>query len=138
MEIDGLYNKTFTNLSRSMDLRAAGHRTISSNIANIDTPNYKAFDFVVNEEMKKLEQAPDNIKPVATHPEHISSDANGFNQYNCKVRESSEHSLRNDGNTVDLDREMAEMSKNNLMYNVSAQLLTKKIQQLMSVIQGGR
>ncbi len=138
MEIDGLYNKTFTNLSSSMDLRAANHRMISSNIANIDTPNYKAFDFVVNEEMKKLEQTPNNIKPVTTHPEHISLDDSGFNQYNCKVRESSEHSLRNDGNTVDLDREMAEMSKNNLMYNVSAQLLSKKIQQLMSVIQGGR
>ena len=138
MEIDGLYNKTFTNLSRSMDLRAASHRMISSNIANIDTPNYKAFDFVVNEEMKKLEQAPNNIKPATTHPEHISLYDSGFNQYNCKVKESSEYSLRNDGNTVDLDREMAEMSKNNLMYNVSAQLLSKKIQKLMSVIQGGR
>jgi len=138
MEIDGLYNKTFTDLSRSLDLRADKHRISSSNIANMDTPGYKAFDFVVNEEMKKLEQSPNNIKPVTTHPEHISLYDSGFNQYSCKLRESSGHSLRNDGNTVDLDREMAEMSKNNLMYNISTQLLSKKIQKLMSVIQGGR
>ena len=41
------------------------------------------------------------------------------------------------GNTVDLDREMAGMAENSLMYTLSAQIVAKKFQSLRNVIEGG-
>jgi flagellar basal-body rod protein FlgB len=45
--------------------------------------------------------------------------------------------LRKDGNTVDLDREMAKLSENNLMYNALAQIVSRKFQGLKDAIKGG-
>jgi flagellar basal-body rod protein FlgB len=47
-------------------------------------------------------------------------------------------SLRADGNTVDIDRAMGDLSENTLKYKTSAQLLSSKLKGLRNVIQGGR
>ncbi|MBW1941137.1 MAG: flagellar basal body rod protein FlgB, partial [Deltaproteobacteria bacterium] len=50
MESQGIFNKTFSILEKNLDLRSIKHNLIVSNIANMDTPNYKGFDLIVEEE----------------------------------------------------------------------------------------
>ncbi len=47
-------------------------------------------------------------------------------------------SLRADGNTVDIDRAMADLAENTLKYKTAAQLLSAKLKSLRNVIQGGK
>ncbi len=47
MESQGIYKGTLQLLERAMDLRSTKHNVVMSNIANMDTPNYKAFDVII-------------------------------------------------------------------------------------------
>jgi len=54
------------------------------------------------------------------------------------VNVSAQVTLRGDGNTVDMDREMSALAENQLHYKASTQILSKKFQRLRSIIQGGK
>jgi flagellar basal-body rod protein FlgB len=54
------------------------------------------------------------------------------------VRNGDPNNMRGDGNTVNMEREMANLAENQLMYRASAQIVSKKFQSLKSVIQGGK
>ncbi len=137
MESQGLFDKTFSVLEKSMNLRSQKHNLLVSNIANMDTPNYKAFDILVEEEMRKsLGEA--KITPLnRTQPAHIPltgmADLNGPE---IKPVESPRYNFREDGNTMDIDKTMSGLSENGLMYNASAQMISKKFQLLSNAING--
>ena len=137
MESQGLFDKTFSVLEKSMNLRSQKHNLLVSNIANMDTPNYKAFDILVEEEMRKsLGEA--KITPLnRTQPAHIPlmgmADLNGPE---IKPVESPRYNFREDGNTMDIDKTMSGLSENGLMYNASAQMISMKFQLLSNAING--
>lgn len=141
MGINGIFNQTISLLERSLDLRAIKHKSITSNVANIDTPNYKAFDVMVEEELNRQNRASgtgDAVRMMTTSERHLAlprQDVVRINRHTGTGDNSPV--LRRDGNTVDLDREMASMSENSLMYTLSAQVVAKKFQSLRSVIEGG-
>ena len=51
-----IFDNTITTLENSLNIRARKHELIISNVANHDTPNYKAFDMVIEEEFNKIYQ----------------------------------------------------------------------------------
>jgi flagellar basal-body rod protein FlgB len=113
------------------------HNSIVSNITNMDTPNYKAFDFIVEEELEKAMGARRSFELQKTRAGHLPSRKIRLDNIAPKVVSSSGFAHRADGNSVDIDKEMAKMAENSLMYNTSAQILSKKFQGLKSVIEGG-
>ncbi len=141
MRLDGIFNQTISFLERSLDLRARKHSAIVSNVANIDTPNYKAFDVMVEDELKKLDRstgAGNGVRMETTRAGHIETPRNPIRRTTVRSEDGSgSHVERRDGNTVDLDREMAAMAENSLMYTLSAQIVAKKFQSLRNVIEGG-
>jgi flagellar basal-body rod protein FlgB len=120
-----------------MNLRSQKHSLLVSNIANIDTPNYKAFDIFVEEEMGKTSGESKSMTLSRTQPGHIpfSGTANPGAPEIHPV-ESPRYDFREDGNTVDIDRTMSVLSENGLLYNASAQMISKKFQALSSAING--
>ena len=137
MKTQGMFNQTFALLQRAMDLRSRRHSTIANNVANIDTPHYKAFEVLVEEELSR--QRPNATTPARPlRPGHIPLKPRAGSATPVKLDAASKVSLRQDGNTVDLDREMTKLAENHLMYNTSAQILAKKFQGLKNVIQGGK
>jgi flagellar basal-body rod protein FlgB len=136
MESQGVFNQTFSVLEKSMNLRSQKHNLLVSNIANADTPNYKAFDILVEAEMGKTS---DGAKLLLnqTQPGHIS--VNGTADSNApEIRqvEKPVYDFHTDGNTVDIDKTMSMLSENGLLYTASAQMLTKKFQLLTNAING--
>jgi flagellar basal-body rod protein FlgB len=136
MESQGLFDQTFSVLEKSMNLRSQKHNLLVSNIANLDTPNFKAFDILVEEEMGKI-SGETKLLLNQTQPLHIS--LNGTADSNApEIREVEKprFDFHADGNTVDIDKTMSMLSENGLLYNASAQMISKKFQSLSNVING--
>ena len=141
MGSDGIFNQTISFLERSLDLRSRNHDAVVSNVANIDTPNFKAFDVMVEDELQKMERtsgAGAGVRMETTRAGHMEMQRNPVRLTTARPHDGSAGYLsRRDGNTVDLDREMASMAENSLMYSLSAQIVAKKFQSLRNVIEGG-
>lgn len=114
-------SRTHSLLAKALDYRAIRQDMISSNIANADTPFYRPRDVsfedaltqeknkILNQNNTKLEMAQTNGAHIAFTDEKTSYKPTTF------FRDG--HMARNDGNSVDLDVETTEMSKNSVMFN---------------------
>lgn len=139
MDFSGIFNKTVSTLERSLNIRSRKHEVITSNLANADTPNYKAFDLVFNEEVARGEDRGGTLKLATTDNGHMPDRRQvDLSPKLKKIELPKGISLRGDGNTVDMDREMAKLTENDLMYRASAQILASKFTGLKNAIQGGR
>jgi flagellar basal-body rod protein FlgB len=132
-------NKIFTLLQKTLDFRTQRQDLLASNIANKDTPGYKAEDLVFERSLEKAMYAdvPGPLK--TTNEKHFD----GRNTPPLElVKGQRIHSASPfpdfDGNTVDLDREMAKMAENQLMYNASIRMLTHQFRMLKTAITEGR
>ena len=129
-----LMDRTSRLLSRVMDFRSVRHSVISGNLANAETPGYVMKKIPFEQELQK---AFDNksIKLEKSEPGHISGSEyimeNSYNPYQL-VREYGKP------NELNIDTEMAKMAQNNLMYEASTRLLSKKFELLKAVIDSRR
>lgn len=67
--------------------------------------------------------------------------ANKYDTFQPKVvvsKEGTNETARNDGNNVDMDKEVSSLMKNTLSYNIYTQLLAKKIELVKSAIENSR
>lgn len=129
-------DRTYRLLKRALDASYLRQQAISNNVANINTPNYKADRVVFEEELKKSMSA-FNISLKATHANHI-----GLQEASDKVAprlvKDQSPAMRNDGNNVDIDMEMANLAANQILYNALVQQTNQKISTLRHVITEGR
>ena len=137
MPTNGLFRDTISLLERSLNLRSLQHRVLASNIANMDTPNYKAVELAVAEEMSKKQGSTSGIQLVQTQHGHLPLKHNPSDRIKLKTARPPEFSLRGDGNTVDLDRTMGRLAENTLLYKTAAQIISQKFSGLKNAIKGG-
>jgi len=102
-------------LFQQLNYRGERQKTISSNIANIDTPDYKTKDLKFVDQLKKSDNEL-NLKLATTHNNHMSL-SEEENKSNFKMYEIQGLVEQNDGNNVNLDTQMSEMSKNSVMFS---------------------
>jgi flagellar basal-body rod protein FlgB len=134
----GIFSGTINILEKNLDLRSLKHNLIISNIANKDTPNYKAFDLAVEKEMEKLTDTHKTEGLGRTHAAHFPINETDGDYSDVTVTSSSSRlPERGDGNTVDIEKEMANLAENNLLFETMTILIRKKFQGLKLAIQGG-
>lgn len=121
----------------ALNLRAERQKVLASNIANADTPNYKARDFDFGSElsraMKQGRSSTDGLALSTTSGRHIPAQAPSTAGRDLLYRVPDQPSL--DGNTVDMDRERAQFADNAVRYQASLTILNSKIQGLKSAMQ---
>lgn len=125
----------FSNIDRlvkELDVKILKTELISSNIANIDTPGYKAKDLKFDH---YLEESMDDLNLKITNPKHIRDEASVV-EGNQIVEDSKPG--RADGNNVNVEEEMLKLVKNNIDYNITVQLLSKSIARIKNAIEEGR
>lgn len=137
MPTDGLFNRTISLLERSLDLRTLNQRVLASNIANMDTPNYKAVELEVAEEMNRKNESNSGLSLVRTHVNHLPVKHKTMNSVKLKTAKAPDFSIRGDGNTVDIDRTMGRLAKNTLLFNAATQLISSKFKGLKDAMKGG-
>ena len=137
MPTEKIISETITNLAKSLNLRSIQHKALASNIANMDTPNYKAVELDVAEKMQKNKGSVPGLRLARTHNGHLQFRSHRTDRVELKKMTPPAYSLRGDGNTVDIDRTMGKLAENTLMYRTTAQLISKKFKGLKNVIKGG-
>ena len=114
-------SKTHALLAQAMDYRAARQDMISSNIANADTPYYKPRDIsfqdaLIAKRNELYEEAAKTLQMARTNERDLQPQKERDNiKPTLFFRDG--HMARNDGNSVDIDVETTEMSKNSIMFN---------------------
>jgi flagellar basal-body rod protein FlgB len=129
-------------ISDALDYRAARQDMIASNIANADTPFYKPRDIRFEEALaaKKSDLFQDNSSQLAmaqTNSGHIAPQKES-SSYKPTLYFRDGHMARNDGNSVDIDVETTEMSKNSIMFNALIQANKKETMMFKSVIEASQ
>ena len=138
LEINGLFRGPIPLAGRALDLRAERHNWIASNLANMDTPHYKAFDVMVEEELERMDNPGQGAAVRKTHPGHLSRPPGTSAGEGRLEAHPGQPYGSVEGNTVDVDREMAKLTENSLKFSTTAQILSAKLRGLKSAIQGGR
>ena len=133
-----LFEGAISSLQKTLNRGSLRHRVLTSNIANIDTPNYKAFEVVLEDVRQKRRGHSGTLKLVRTGPLHLTGRRQSTDGVKIKASDPPPVNLRADGNTVDLDRTMGKLAENNILYRTAAQLIRKKFQGLKNVIKGGQ
>ena len=137
MPTQSIFDETIATLQKSLNAGSLRHKVLTSNIANIDTPNYKAFEVVMEDALKRNNRSAGPIELVRTRPRHLSGRHSSSNPLKIKAVDSPANNFRADGNTVDLDRTMGKLAENTILYRTAAQIIRKKFQGLKNAIQGG-
>jgi flagellar basal-body rod protein FlgB len=124
-------------LQKVMDLRSTKQRIIASNIANADTPGYnrKVFEF---EDQLQQALSGSTKSLTITNSRHISNTPGSVAAVSGFVREIEDQTKIGDENSVNVDTEMIDLSKNELLYETAAQLLKKKFAMLSYVVREGK
>ena len=125
-------------IADALDVRAMRQDMISSNIANVDTPFYRPRDVdfgsaLVQKKAQLLNQHSDKLALAQTDSKHIPLN-NEKETTKPKIFFRDGHMARNDGNSVDLDVETTEMSKNSIMFNALIQANKKDTMIFKSVL----
>ena len=138
MPVDNIFNSNIDLMQRALNLRSRKHEVVVSNVVNADTPGFKAFDLEVKAALAANSQKSGNGELTLTNKGHLPARSRTSSPVQPKLRElSSEANLRGDGNTVILEKEMADLARNNLLYKATAQILGRKFMGLKNAIKGG-
>ncbi|WP_324172199.1 flagellar basal body rod protein FlgB [Sulfurimonas sp.] len=135
-------SRTHSLISDALDFRAMRQDLISSNIANVDTPFYRPRDVSFGDALaaKKAEllnEGSDKLELAQTDGSHIAlQDEKSSLKPQLFFRDG--HMARNDGNSVDLDVETTEMSKNSIMFNALIAANKKDSMIFKSVIEASK
>lgn len=135
MNID---DATLKAIAASLNMRQMRQEIISSNVANADTPGYKAKRIDFEEALAKALDIEKHRTMKASDKKHFNVGGGGFETLEPNVYEDPNGVVSQDGNTVDRDQEMALMAKNRILYEAAVQLLNKKLGLLKYTIQNDR
>lgn len=132
----GKLDETLGFQANALKLRGYRQQLLAANLANADTPNYKAVDFNFAESMKAAAQggqvasAPLQMT-AAAHLRGIASAPPGVRvQYRGALQTSI------DGNSVDLDAERAQFADNAVRYEAAVRFLNGQIRDLTTAMRG--
>ncbi|PLY16605.1 MAG: flagellar basal body rod protein FlgB [Sedimenticola sp.] len=117
---------------QALQLRARRAEVLASNIANADTPGYKAQDFDFKSMLSSEISQP--VRMHATQSGHMQTESGVVPPSSMSYRVPSQPSL--DGNTVDTQIEHAAFASNAMEYTASLNFLSGKIQSLLTAIKG--
>ena len=123
----------------ALSLRSERQQVLASNIANADTPNYKARDVdfasALQSALGRAPQAAAGHGLAMNSPEHLpGKESNSMSASPLLYRTVSQGSV--DGNTVDMDAELNRFTDNAVRYEASLTMINAQIKNLLAAIQG--
>ncbi len=126
------FENAFGIHEQALKARTQRAEIIANNLANADTPHFKARDIDFKQMLQQQEQ---QISLSTTRSGHISvgvgdTDAAANELYRVPTQASL------DGNTVETEQEMARFAKNNMDFQASFTFMNSKVRGLMNALRG--
>lgn len=132
---DSGFDPVIGGLNTSLNLRLANQNVISGNIANADTPGFKAKKVEFESALRDALGVGNHLPAVRTNPQHINHQSSDTVEPAIYEDPNGVESL--DGNTVDRAAEMARMAENQILYDASTEMLKRKLGMLKYAIAEG-
>lgn len=123
-----LFDTTMAVSKKALDALSLAQETIADNIANVDTPGFKASEVTFQQELARAVERERNAR---------RSHACGrfaVDQVQPRIIRQTGGTARRDGNNVNIDHEMAALAKTSILYTTIARLLASKFDMLASAI----
>jgi len=118
----------------ALKLQSKRMEVLADNLANVDTPNYKARDIDFKAAMANAGGADAPVALTTTNPGHLSTDPTATAGAALKYRVPLAPSL--DGNTVDAQQEQSAFADNTVRYQATLTFLSTRFKNLMTAITG--
>lgn len=122
--------------ARALGLANQRLELLADNVANTDTPNYKARDIDFSAAMQSAGGLDGDLSMAATRPGHIQAGSAGANTTTPLYRVPEQPSL--DGNTVDSQKENAAIAETAVRYQATLTFLSSRIRGMRDAFTGGR
>jgi len=137
--VGGIFNFADRLQMESLDQRLKRSEVITANIANSETPGFRALGYDFEEQLATLARLDKSVKLETANDRHMK---NAFTRADGKIEPDvyvvPTESIPEDGNTVDVDDQMARMASNQILYRTAVESITRKIGVLRYAINGGR
>lgn len=130
-------DKAVKALAASLNFRQMRQEIINSNVANADTPGYKAKRLDFEKALARALDVDGQMGLTTGDQDHYDVGSGGFTNLAPEVYEDPNGVMSEDGNTVDRDHELALMAENRLLYDAAIQLLNKKLGLMRYVLSSG-
>lgn len=129
-------------LERGLEASNLRHTVMAQNLANVNTPNYKAARVLFEEYLQRAltggaDQGP-TLALVTTHQRHLGAAPVAPAQVRPVVTRDTAHAGRPDGNNVDLEAEMARVAANQVWYQALARQVNDEFARLRMAASEGR
>jgi flagellar basal-body rod protein FlgB len=132
---DTLIDSTIGGLSAAMNFRLMNQNVISSNIANADTPGYKAQKVEFEDALRNALEISGRLKMEGSAPEHfIKADPGHIDP---EIYDNPNGQVHLDGNSVDRNAEQVELAENQIQYDAAAEMMRRKLGMLKYAITEG-
>lgn len=119
----------------ALRLRAYRQQLLAGNIANADTPNFKARDIDFSSAMQSaLSSRPGNSGLTTTSPRHFGARAD--NPAGAQALYRTPHQPSLDGNSVDMDVERTQFADNAIHYEANLTFISSQLKSMLAAIQG--
>lgn len=125
-----------STIQKALDGSALRHTVISNNLANINTPGFKKSEVSFQAALEETLNPEPKLK--RTRDSHFPAVINVEDSRIIQVQQIQGTTLRNDGNNVDMDMELAALAENNLYFNSLAQLLSSQLSLIKTSINEGK
>lgn len=133
MQLNELFDTTIQVLDKVLELRSQKLQSISSNIANAETPGYERITMEFEDQLK---EAVTGTSQTVTHPMHMPGlVGQGIESVQAIFHREKDRSGIGDGNSVSLEQEMVDLTINQLRFEAAIVSLNKKFSMLKYVIQ---
>ena len=133
-----LFDKTTQGLGAALNMRQLKQNITSANIANAETPGYHAKKIDFENALARALDIDDMRSLSTSSGDHFALGAGSISGTRPDIYENPEGAVNNDGNTVDLEREMSNLTENSIMYKAALQLINKKMASLRYAVTEGR
>jgi len=132
-------NNLFGIHEDALEIHAKRATLIANNLANQDTPNYKAQDLDFKAALAAIHEARSTVDHHSDTPLQVSHDGhlsslNFQSAHDVMYRRSTQSSL--DGNTVDTQIEQAQFAENSMRYMANLSVISGRVRGLIDVIKG--
>jgi flagellar basal-body rod protein FlgB len=119
-------------------MRQLRHNVTSSNVANAETPGYHAKKMDFEGALQRALDLDGGNSLSTSSPEHFAVGGVSVTKTRPDIYDDPEGAVNNDGNTVDIEKEMSALSENAIMYKAALQLINKKMAALKYAATEGR
>jgi flagellar basal-body rod protein FlgB len=111
---------TISSLRNALDYHLERQNVIASNLANVETPGFRARELV-----RAVSESPNHLAPVRTDASHMRPDGSGSEAID--IVEDTTAVIGNDGNSVALEREMSKLAANDLRYASAGRMVARQL-----------